>query len=358
MKLSTLRHARVGTLVAVTIIFSILRPDPCPGADVSAHIPHLTGQTDAHDPSTIFKENGQYHLFTTGRIIRRLSSPDLVHWTNGPSVFASPPAWTTNAVPEYRGHTWAPDVIRVGDRYLLYYSVSSFGKQVSAIGLATSPTLDPESPAYEWTDQGPVLQSKVGDPYNAIDPSLMLDPQNRLWMAFGSFWQGLYLVQLDPATGKLRDPEKPATRLAYTPEIEAPALTHRDDYYYLFVNWGRCCQGTNSTYEVRVGRSQTVTGPYVDRDGVDLVAGGGTPFLETRDAFIGPGHIGLYSEGGTNWFSYHYYDARRRGRSQLALGQIQWSEDGWPVAKIAPTDVELQPGQPPAPEPREQSPGN
>jgi arabinan endo-1,5-alpha-L-arabinosidase len=357
MKHSAHRLTRVAASFVVTVIMSISRPESCPAADVAVPIPHLTGQTDAHDPSTIFKENGQYHLFSTGRIIRRLSSPDLVHWTNGPSVFASPPAWTTNAVPEYRGHTWAPDVIRVGDRYLLYYSVSSFGKQVSAIGLAISPTLDPAAPGHEWTDHGPVIQSQVGDPYNAIDPGVLRDEEGRLWMAFGSFWRGLYLIELDPATGKRRVPETPPVRLAYHEEIEAPTLMRRDGFYYLFVNWGRCCRGTNSTYEIRVGRSPTITGPYLDRDGVDLVQRGGTLFLETEGPFIGPGHVALVDGKPGNWFGYHYYDARRRGRSHLAIGRMEWTADGWPVARVVPEDTPLPevPEEPPRARPADGS---
>lgn len=296
----------------------------------------LEGETFVHDPSTIVKAGQRYFLFGTGRGIRSKSSPDLVHWTDGPPVFATPPAWATNAVPGYRGHTWAPDVIHLNGRYHLYYSVSTFGKQVSAIGLVTSPTLDPDSPEYRWTDHGPVIQSTNGSPFNAIDPSVMRDDDGRLWMAFGSFWQGIHLVELDPQTGLRRAADSPVHRLAWKEMIEAACLARHGEFYYLFVNWGRCCRGTNSTYEIRVGRSRAVTGPYLDRDGVDLVAGGGTAFLESTGRFIGPGHVALYREGDTTWFSYHYYDADSRGRSRLALGRLQWDADGWPSA-VKPT---------------------
>ena len=215
----------------------------------------------------------------------------------------------------------------------MYYSVSTFGKQVSGIGLVTSPTLDWSSADYRWTDRGPVIQSQVGDPFNAIDPSLFRDRDGRLWMAYGSFWRGIYLIELDPKTGLRRDTNTPPHRLAWNEMIEAICLTRHEDYYYAFVNWGQCCRGTNSTYEVRVGRSKTITGPYLDREGKDLVDRGGTLFLESVGRYIGPGHIGVFSEGGTNWFSYHYYDGENRGRSKLALGQLEWTSDGWPVAK-------------------------
>ena len=295
----------------------------------------LQGETFVHDPSTILKEHDRYFLFGTGRGILSKSSPDLIHWTNGPSIFTNPPAWTTNAVPGYRGHTWAPDVIHLGRHYLVYYSVSTFGKQVSAIGLVTSPTLDPTSPDYVWTDRGEVLRSTNSSPFNAIDPSVYRDRDDRLWIAFGSFWKGIHLVELSPKTGLRLAPDSPVHRLAWNDAIEAACLTQHGDFHYLFVNWGRCCRGTNSTYEVRVGRSQAITGPYLDREERNLVDGGGSLFLETAGRFIGPGHIGLLDEGGTNWFSYHYYDVDTNGRSRLAIGRLEWTADGWPVAKAA-----------------------
>jgi arabinan endo-1,5-alpha-L-arabinosidase len=87
---------------------------------------------------------------------------------------------------------------------------------------------------------------------------------------------------------------------------------------------------------VRVGRSQDVTGPYVDREGRSLVDGGGTLFLESSGRFIGPGHIGLLTAGPTHWFSYHYYDAQSNGRSRLAVGPLGWTEDGWPAPNVLP----------------------
>jgi len=295
----------------------------------------LDGQTLIHDPSTIMKENGRYYVFGTGRGILSKSSADLVHWTNGPAIFETPPAWTTRAVPEFRrGHIWAPDILRLNDEFYLYYSISSWGKQVSAIGLATNPTLDSSATNYHWTDRGIVIQSTNGSAFNTIDPGLMLDADGKLWMAYGSFWKGIYLIQLDPKTGLRADTNAAPQRLAWNEKIEAACLTRHENFYYLFVNWGQCCRGTNSTYEIRVGRSKAVMGPYVDRDGKDLVDGGGTMFLESAGRFVGPGHVGILREGGTNWFGYHYYDADdARGRSRLALGQIRWGEDGWPVAE-------------------------
>lgn len=283
-----------------------------------------------HDPSTIVKHNGVYWTFATGRGVSSLRSTDLVHWQRGPAALPEPPAWITDIVPDQRGHFWAPDVIEVDDRWLLYYSVSAFGKQTSAIGLATSPTLDPDDPEYAWTDQGIVIQTDDDSDYNAIDPGIIRDEDGRLWMVLGSFWSGIKLVELDPKTGKRIAPDSPIHALAHKEQIEAAAVYHHGGRYYLFLNWGWCCRGVRSTYNIRVGRSREITGPYLDRDGVDMLDGGGTLVLETDGEFIGPGHPGILQESGRFLLSYHYYDGNERGRSRLAIRPLEWDEEGWP----------------------------
>jgi arabinan endo-1,5-alpha-L-arabinosidase len=111
---------------------------------------------------------------------------------------------------------------------------------------------------------------------------------------------------------------------------QGACLTRHDQFYYLFVNWGQCCKATNSTDEVRMGRAEKITGPYLDRDGKNLVEGGDTPFLSTQGRRIGPGHIGILADSTATRFSFHYYDGQRQGRSHLAFGKIDWSS-GWPV---------------------------
>lgn len=291
------------------------------------------GQTFIHDPSTIVRDGADYHVFGTGPGIRSKASSDLIHWTNEDSIFRTIPAWTTNFVPSFKGYFWAPDVVHIQGKFLLYYACSAWGKQTSVIGLATSPTLDLSSTNYHWTDAGGVIASTNGSAFNTIDPSAFLDRDGKLWLAFGSYWNGIYLTELDPQTGLRLGSNSPLYHLAWNDSIEAACLTRHDNFYYLFVNWGQCCRGTNSTYEVRVGRAEKVTGPYLDRAGKDLAEGGGSPFLSSSGRFIGPGHIGIVdSDGkaGTAWFSYHYYDADTQGRSRLAVGKIDWST-GWPL---------------------------
>jgi arabinan endo-1,5-alpha-L-arabinosidase len=230
---------------------------------------------------------------------------------------------------------WAPDVIHIDDRYLLCYSASSFGKNTSAIGLVTNPTLDPDDPKYKWTDQGMVIQSSPRDDFNTIDPALFRDSDGSLWMSFGSFWGGIKMIQLDPKTGKRIAPDSLVYALAHYDSIEAPFLYQHDGKYFLFVNWGFCCRGTNSTYEIRVGRSDKVTGPYLDREGKDLLVGGGMKLLGTEDVFIGPGHAGILAEGGKYWFGFHFYNAAQRGSPTYAIRPLRWGNDGWPVVEKA-----------------------
>jgi arabinan endo-1,5-alpha-L-arabinosidase len=292
----------------------------------------LRGQIFIHDPSTIVPDHGRYYVYGTRPGIAVHSSADLIHWRNEPRVFHQPPTWTLTAVPGFIDTFWAPDIIHIKDRFYLYYAASTWGKHISAIGVATATTLDATATNYAWTDQGMVIQSGKSDDFNTIDPSVMQDTDGRLWLAFGSFWNGIYLTELDPATGLRKATNSPLYNLAWNNSIEAACLTRHGDYYYLFVNWGQCCRGTNSTYEVRMGRSSKITGPYVDRTGDDLAAGGGSLFLGNEGRFVGPGHIGVLPVGDRTLISYHTYDAENRGVARLYIRELDWTADGWPVA--------------------------
>lgn len=300
-----------------------------------------------HDPSTLIKEGGVYWVFGTGRGCPCFSSTDRLHWTSRGSVFSDPPGWIKEAVPaNTRNNIWAPDVRRVHGKYHLYYSVSTFGRNVSAIGLATSPTLE----AAAWTDQGLVIRSEARDDFNAIDPAIFQAPDGRLWLVFGSFWSGIKMIELHPATGKRLSPASPIYALAKHPQdknnaIEAPFLSFREGFYYLFVNWDYCCRGSKSSYHIRVGRSEHITGPYRDKAGVEMLQGGGSLLLGSTpdtgsgapfDARVGPGHAGILSENGVDRFSFHYeYVRDRGGKTMLEIRTVTWGHDGWPTVSPA-----------------------
>ena len=312
-------------------------------SDISAQEqPVLTRRAvPVHDPSTIVRDGDTFWTFSTGVGVSSNHSADLVNWEPGPPVFDPVPEWTQEEITRNRnGHFWAPDIIRLDDRYLLYYSVSSFGDNRSAIGLATNTTLDPTHPDYAWVDQGPVFQSYEPDNYNAIDPALIVDQDGRLWMSFGSFWGGIQIIELNTTTGKRIAPDSTIYILARYPEIEAPFIYFHGGYYYLFVNWDRCCRGLDSTYNIRVGRSRAITGPYVDKTGVDLRDEGGSLLIETQGTFIGPGHTGIFSHQGTDWLTVHFYDGTTgNGRSMLGMARIVWADDGWPSVISVASDM-------------------
>ena len=288
-----------------------------------------------HDP-VIARENGTYYVFHTGSRIPFICSPDKVEWKSCGHVFESTPDWAREINPALVD-IWAPDISFFNGKWHLYYAVSKFGSQSSAIGLATNTTLDTNSPAYAWVDQGLVLRSKPGDPWNAIDPNLVLDENGEPWLAWGSFWLGIWMRKVDASTGML-DPGDTiyhplADRSAgpdHTTAIEAPFIVRHADHWFLFVSFDQCCQGVNSTYNVRVGRSEALTGPYVDREGRLLTEGGGTLILQAYGQWKGPGHNGMLVEDGTYWMVYHAYDAQANGMPKLRLELLAWDAEGWP----------------------------
>lgn len=292
------------------------------------------------DPSDIVQCKDEYWVFYTGRGVPSYHSKDLVHWQRGPAVFKTAPEWIASAVPENQHMSyWAPDIIKLGDKYFLYYSVSSMGKMTSAIGLATTPTLDPKDPAYHWTDEGIVVQThehQAGEAYNALDPAVFHDTDGTLWLVFGSYWSGIKLIELNPKTGKRIAADSKLYSLAYNDSIEASYICKHGDDYLLFVNWGSCCAGPKSTYNIRIGRSKTITGPYLDKAGSDLLKSGGSVFLaNTNGPLIGPGHAGTLNAEGKQWFTSDFEgDIRMDGKATLAIMPLRWNAAGWPEATV------------------------
>lgn len=291
----------------------------------------LRGATGIHDPSTILKRDGVYHVWGTGDGVIHLTSPDLITWSAGPPVFAPGkwPGWINKYVPDFKGFFWAPECYYLNGQYYLYYSCST-GKRPSAIGLATSPDLT------NWTDRGMIVHSDERSPYGSIDAAIFRDVGSNLWLAFGSHLKGIWLAPLDPKTGKRRGDT--LYNVATHFEAEAAYLLRRGAYYYLFYNIGVCCAGMNSTYRILMGRSKTITGPYLDRDGKDLARGGGTLFLGTDGEHIGAGHFGILREENIERFSFHFYNGLANGWPTLGLQTLVWDAQGWPrpAADLAP----------------------
>ncbi|MGN8001129.1 arabinan endo-1,5-alpha-L-arabinosidase [Sphingomonas sp. 22176] len=317
-----------------------------PGTTINAQ---LTGDlVPTHDP-VIAREGDTYHVFSTGhgnRLVETRTSKDLIHWTAGPPVFTTMPDWATKAVPG-AGGMWAPDISFAGGRWRLYYSVSTFGSNRSAIGLATNATLDPRSPSFKWRDEGLVVQSFPSDDFNAIDPNFVTDAHGQHWLTLGSFWSGIKLFKLDSTTGKPADAKTKPYSLARRPApaggpapVEAPFIVPHGGFYYLLVSYDYCCKGVNSTYYTVIGRAEKITGPYLGKDGSKLMEGGGTIFLradlQEQQRFRGPGHPGwLHDKDGHDYVVYHAYDREKDGAPTLRIASVRWGTDGWPVAETS-----------------------
>ncbi|MGQ7946104.1 arabinan endo-1,5-alpha-L-arabinosidase [Flavobacterium sp. WC2509] len=292
-----------------------------------------------HDPVMI-KQKDTYYLFCTGKGINVFSSKDLKNWKQEPAVFKEKPSWATKVVPDFKNHIWAPDISFHNNTYYLYYSVSAFGKNTSAIGVATNTTLNSEDNNYKWIDHGIVIQSHPNrDEWNAIDPNLIIDENNTAWLSFGSFWDGIKLFKLNPDLKSIAEPQEWYTIAkrrntalsAASSAIEAPFIFRKNDYYYLFTSWDLCCKGKESTYKIVVGRSKKVTGPYEDKDGNLLSQGGGTLLLKGDENYYGVGHNSVYTFDGKDYIIYHGYDAKQNSKSVLQVKQLQWDKDLWPT---------------------------
>jgi len=333
--------------VAALLAGALLRSTPQKPAAKAPEVLQLAGDVEnVHDP-VIIKEGDTYYVYCTGGrpgqgVIPIRTSKDLRTWTLAGYVMEKLPDWVTTEIPKATG-AWAPDISFYNSRYHLYYAVSTFGSRNSAIGLTTNQTLDPKSPKYKWVDEGLVLRSyQDKDDWNAIDPNLFIEDKDNVWLNWGSFWGGIKMRRIDPATGKLstRDTEmySLSSRDRAQPiggSVEAPFIVRHGDYFYLFVSFDRCCRGVNSTYNVVVGRSRKVTGPYVDKDGKPMPEGGGSPVIaSTTPNWKGPGHEAVLQEPDADYLIFHAYHGTT-GRSFLQISTMIW-ENGWPKVGALP----------------------
>lgn len=311
------RHALalLGAIALMVAMAPTAAAYPLPG--------RVTGDVGVHDPSMVKRTDGSYLVAHTGNNIALKTSTDRVAFRNAGSVFPGGAPWTTTYTGGSR-NLWAPDLSYRNGQYLMYYSASTFGSNRSAIFLATSAS----GSSGTWTNQGLVIESRTSDNFNAIDPDLVVDDQGRWWLSFGSFWSGIKLVALNPATGKRSDSTIRSIAGRGGGAIEAPNIVKRGSYYYLFVSFDRCCQGAASTYRVMVGRATSVTGPYTARNGVAMTSGGGTEILAGQGSIHGPGHQDVLADVDSDILSYHYY--ADNGASLLGINLLAFDSAGWP----------------------------
>ncbi|MGC9470496.1 MAG: arabinan endo-1,5-alpha-L-arabinosidase [Bacteroidales bacterium] len=348
------------------LCFSCRDPEPDPNgneepdpydpmiADDYSSVAHISnsaywGPYNLHDP-TIIRHGEYYYIFSTdvmygypverkGTMFRR--SKDLVHWE-----FLG---WAFNGIPQTAlqyildesnggepNGIWAPYILKVGDTFRLYYSASIFGRKISCIGLATSSS--PEGP---WEDQGIVIATNEQDEINAIDPTVVVDAETgQHWMAYGSYFAGIYMVELDPATGMLLSPgdsgERIAFRNQYMDAIEGPEILYHPgrQQYYLFVSYG----WLEDSYNVRVGRSDSPDGPYYDIYGNDMAQlGDNLPMITAQYQFDyhsgwqGVGHNGVLRDGEDYYFVSQGRPGSNKYLMNLHLRKMFFTSSGWPV---------------------------
>lgn len=314
--------------VVLTAAAALVGCSPVPAAPV------LTGDIYVHDPAYVHTDDASY-IYSTGNglvgdgniQIRR--SEDGGNWSYLGEVWTEKPAWLEERVPGV-DNLWAPELYEHDGTWYLYYAASTFGSNRSVIALATNTTLDPDDPDYEWVDRGEVIASE-GTDFNAIDAGIVEDADGQPWMAFGSFSSGLQIVPLEWPSGLRADDAEPVTiadRGLIENAIEAPFILPHDGQFYLFASRGFCCRGVDSTYEIIIGRSDAVTGPYLDADGGELLDDGGTVVLTTDGAHIGPGGQSVSDD----MLAFHYYDGDADGQFTLGMLPLRW-QDGWPTTE-------------------------
>ena len=276
-----------------------------------------TGAPYIHDPSTIAECDGKYYTFGTGG-----------------GGLISDDGWSWHSGAERPGGGAAPDVLKIGDRYLIIYGATGGGLGGGHNGRILTmwnKTLDPKSPDFRFTDPIEVAASDGMEDQDAIDPGMLLDPvTGRLWVSYGTYFGTIRLIELDPATGeRVKDNRERDIAI----DCEATDLIWRDGWYYLLGTHGTCCDGVNSTYNIVVGRSRSVEGPYLDNMGRDMLQGGGRMVLAAGHRMCGPGHFGrTVVDEGVEVMSCHFEaDLDRGGRSVLAIRPLLW-RNGWPVA--------------------------
>lgn len=296
---------------------------------------------EVRDPSTIVECNGEYWIYGTGTGTQQFSSRDKITWTKRGAAFPKAPAWVAQYVAGNKDNTvWAPDARYFGGKYHLYYSYSEWGTRNSGIGVASNATLDPST----WHDDGLVVRSGNDTSFNAIDPCVFEGADGKVYLSFGSYSDGIHMGEVDSKTGLLisQAPYKlVAARSTPNGAIEASYFYYFNGWYYGFVNFDACCANTRSSYNIRVGRSRNVYGPYLDKAGKDLTNEGGSLFWAATfdngsgrpiDDQLGPGHVGIFKEGNNFWLTTHMEWARdRNGATTVNLNPLTLDADSWPA---------------------------
>lgn len=306
-----------------------------------------------HDPSIVRFGNTYVMVKTSGNEFCPVStSSDLKEWVENGPILKKRPDWLSTAIPRHSS-IWAPAPVKVGKDLRVYYCASArFGQNTSYIGYAECKDFDPLKPTSGWVDKGKLVESDSGSSnFNAIDPDVLTGPDGRQWMVYGSYWSGIYQVEIDPANGGIKNPGEAHRHVASNNEsgnpLEAPVMFFKNGYYYLGVTYGLAAQGIRSTYRMMVGRSKEPTGPFLGFDGKPMTEGGHTILLKGSSPMFAPGGGNYFvGDDGELWMAYHFYDGReywtddKWGAPTLQIRKVMWGNDGWPLPGL-PAGLEL-----------------
>ncbi|RDW86769.1 endo 1,5-alpha-arabinase [Aspergillus mulundensis] len=344
-------------LLGLLLCLSLTSASPTTNSHISdtTHYPLPNeGHAVAHDPSILRYNNSLYH-FRGGVHIpifraASLSGP----WENIGTVLDG----NSTVQKQNQRRPWAPMVTQWRDRVYCFYSISQNGKRNSAIGVASSESPEPG----DWTDHGALINTGAGNgsdvyPYNvsnAIDPGFLADPDTgKPYLQYGSYWEGIFQVPLADDLLSVENATHPdADHLVALPNtkpkpIEGGFMSYRDPYYYTWFSHGQCCHFNTegfpkkgNEYSIRVGRSTSVHGPFVDRDNKTLIDGGGS-------VVYGSSHGQVYAPGGQGILPgandepdvlyYHYHNASigfAQGDARLGWNYLDYV-GGWPVVRYA-----------------------
>lgn len=276
------------------------------------------------DPTVIKGDDGYFYLYATEDIrnmpIHR--SKDLINWESVGTVFTK----ETRPTFEPKGGLWAPDINKIGNRYVLYYSMSRWGGEwTCGIGVATA-----EKPEGPFIDHGMMFRSSDIGVQNSIDP-FYIEENGKKYLFWGSF-RGIYGIELSQdglavASGAVK---KQIAGTAY----EGTYIHKRNGYYYLFASTGTCCEGLKSTYQTVVGRSDNLWGPYVDKKGNLMLENNHEILIHKNKDFVGTGHNAelVADKNGDDWVLYHGVSVANPSGRVLLLDKVIWKE-GWPTVK-------------------------
>jgi arabinan endo-1,5-alpha-L-arabinosidase len=345
---------------------------------VIAQVPTFSNVT-VHDPSVV-RSGSQFYVF--GSHLASARTSDWMHWTQ----ISSEPNASNPLVPNPQTHFaaaiawvggnnafWAPDVIQLGDgRYYYYYCIGRLDQPRAVLGVAVA-----DSITGPYTDRGIILRSgmwglpsedgSIYDPTrhpNAVDPDLFFDQVGKLWMVYGSYSGGIFILQMDTATGLPLPNQGYGKKLigGHHARIEGAFMLYSPEsaYYYLFLSFGGL--DANGGYNIRVARSRQPDGPFLDSAGRDLTNASGTPgtlfddlaiapygvklmgshqFMPvagepslTTQGYVSPGHNSAYYDPATgqHFLVFHTRFVGRGEEHQVRVHQLYMNADEWLVA--------------------------